>query len=113
MNSLFHIYLDYNEMTGSLPELLFNGGIGNGRLEQLFISHNKFGGEFPGKFEIKDHLVNLEINDNSFTSMSEKICDLMIWKKGEITHFQADCNICICKKAPDDVWCGEGHCFNP
>ena len=46
-------------MSGSLPSML--PLIGNGRLEEMFIHHNKFSGTFPGGYENADFLQQLEL----------------------------------------------------
>ena len=95
LNRLRHVYLDHNRFEGELLPTLPQ--MGNGRVETLMLSNNRFTGSFPSNWTLLTHLQQLELQHNNFTSIDKKICKMVVFAQGELTHFRADCDICSCK----------------
>ena len=104
MINLKHLYLSNNRFNGQLPSPFSN--LANGRIQQIIIHDNQFTGAFPGGYDIIDIMARIEIQNNDFTLLSNDICDLQVWSKGEMVTFKADCKICTCKD-----FCGQGECY--
>ena len=101
LNRLRHVYLDHNRFEGELLPTFSQ--IGNGRVETLMLSNNRFTGRFPGNWT---KLEDLELQHNNFTSISKRLCKKIVFAGGEIIHFRADCDICSCK-----YLCGRDYCL--
>jgi cytoskeletal protein RodZ len=103
MSRLKHLYLDHNNLVGSLPTEFLS--IGGGRLLLLELNNNQLTGEvtsdnFDGLMEV------LYLHNNNFTSIGDKVCRQIVWDGGELASFQADCGACTCK-----YMCGDGECY--
>jgi Leucine-rich repeat (LRR) protein len=59
VSRLHTLYLDHNKLSGPLSTLI--PALGNGRLEQLFLNDNSFSGTFPGSYQYRDNLQQLEM----------------------------------------------------
>lgn len=103
--SCHHVLIDNNQFTGTLPNTLWN--IGNGRMEQLMVQNNQFTGTIPGNYTIRVMMQILEAQNNSFTAMSNNICEMIVWIAGEMIDMQVDCDICICP-----LMCSPEFCYN-
>jgi len=103
--SCHHVLIDNNQFTGTLPNTLWN--IGNGRMEQLMVQSNQFTGTIPGNYTIRVMMQILEAQNNSFTAMSNNICEMIVWIAGEMVDMQVDCDICICP-----LMCSPEFCYN-
>lgn len=106
-NSLRHLHLDHNRFSGSLPEEFPQ--IGLGRLNQLTLANNDFTGVVPGDWDPIDHLVTIDIRNNSFSEFGKDLCKMSVFSSGELATLRADCSICNCG-AP---FCVEGVCSAP
>jgi len=104
MNRLRHLYLDNNLLTGELPSNLQS--IGNGRLESLLINDNQFVGEVPGGYEIRNHLQQVEVQNNLFNRIDDDYCSMAVFVAGELVNFRADCEVCDCQ-----YFCGSDQCY--
>jgi hypothetical protein len=103
MSRLKNLYLDHNNLVGSLPTEFLS--IGGGRLYLLELNNNQLTGEvssdnFDGLMEV------LYIQNNNFTSIGDKVCKQIVWESGELASFRADCSACTCK-----YMCGDGECY--
>lgn len=105
MSSLRILYMNNNQFTGYLPQ--YFPSIGNGRLETFAINDNQFTGsfEFLTNYTERDFMAVLEINNNQFTAISEDVCNLSIFAGGQMTSFQADCEICSCASLCSTDYC--------
>lgn len=100
-----NIYLDHNNLRGSLPTNFWD--IGKGRLEQFTINDNRFSGTMPGAWTVQNYMQNLQIQNNNFEALDAGVCDFIVWAGGgEMTNFRADCEICICR-----WWCNTASCY--
>ena len=103
MIKLRSLYLDFNRLSGSLPEDF--GSIGQGRLNQMVLHDNQLTGNVPGGWK-GDFLDVIEIQNNNFTSIDDTVCGQIVWAGGELVSFRADCEACTCK-----YFCNEGECY--
>jgi hypothetical protein len=108
MSSIRTLYVDYNSLSGGLPEAL--GLLGNGAIEQLVLNDNLFTGEFSVNSFAPGSLRVLELQHNGFDKMKRDICDLSVLENdttGTMSIFKADCAVCVC----DLFFCDTGRCF--
>lgn len=91
---LKHLYLDYNKLTGSLPNLFLR--IGTWRTKQIVLNDNRFTGVFPTGFEASSSLEALEIQNNRFTGIGKRICNMSVLINAELSALRTDCKICPC-----------------
>ena len=89
---LRHLHLDENQFSGELPAEFAT--IGNGRLNQLTVAHNRFTGIVPSDFNLQ--LVAVEVQGNMFTEFGKDLCKLSVFHSGEIVSLRSDCSICEC-----------------
>jgi hypothetical protein len=124
MNSLRHFHVDHNLFTGAIPDSYPK--MGKGRVEQFTANDNSFTGVMPGNWTHNDFISSMEIQNNGFTSLGvgERdnsgarvgfgVCDLIVFRGGEMINFDTDCAICNCP-APSDTnlpnLCGSGPPF--
>ena len=102
------LYLDNNQLIGSIPAS-FPNSIGDGRLASLSVNNNQLTGTVPGNYSSTVFLESLEIQNNQFTSLSDDICEMIVFDPrapGELVNFRADCSICTC-----DFWCETDRCY--
>lgn len=100
-SKLRNLYLDHNNLEGDLPSMFPN--LGAGRAELIDISNNNFTGgySFETSYSETEFLFRLEIQNNSFSYISDKVCELSILEVGELVRINADCNACSCKTLCD------------
>jgi hypothetical protein len=95
LDSLRHLYLDHNNMTGSLPEAFAT--LGEGQMESLYLSDNMFIGFVPGGYQYRTRLQQVELQHNLFDGIDQDICNLAVWVAGEMASLKADCSACDCE----------------
>lgn len=102
MHSLRTLFLDHNRLSGALPAMF--PAIGEYRLADIRLNDNNFTGpfSFQAEFQVIGAMDALDISNNQFTEMDEKICELsVIDGQGELVDLRADCDICRCKSFCD------------
>ena len=102
--SLRILYLDYNNLGGSLPAQWTN--LGTGRMKAMILSNNTFTGEVPGDYQVTNTLFLYDFQHNDFTSINKDLCKMLIYEEGEVMSFRADCDVCSC-----NYFCGQGECY--
>lgn len=55
-----------------------------------------------------NHLMQIEAQNNQFTSMNDRTCRLSVLDGGELAEFKSDCDVCDCDK--NTGMCK--HCYN-
>jgi hypothetical protein len=90
------LYLNNNQLTGSMPQ--YFPSIGMERLETFAINDNQLTGsfEFLMNYTYNSFLTDLRIQRNSFTGISEDVCGLSIFTGGQMVNLEADCSACTC-----------------
>jgi hypothetical protein len=107
MASLRVLYLDRNQLTGTVPSRM--GEIGRGRLSVFSIYDNEFTGSMPTFYNYTKLLNFMEIQDNDFTGMSSDMCKHSVYAEGEMVRLRADCGVCPCKNLCDDCHMDDGN----
>ena len=72
--SLRHLYLDFNNFTGTLPRNYNN--VGNSRLRALSINDNQLTGYVFGERKLYDNMVQYILRNNQFDGMGKETCSM-------------------------------------
>lgn len=111
-SKLRYFYIDHNKLGGDLPYYWPN--LGQDRAELIDISNNNFTGaySFAESYSQTEFLAVLEIQNNSFSYISNDICQLSVFQGGELVRINADCGACTCQTLCDTCNSNPNHSNN-
>jgi len=93
MDSLRHLYLDYNRIDKYIPESY--NKLGDYQLQVLALNDNELTGSVPLK---NQGLVTLNVHNNKLsTNLGGEVCAISVFESGKLVDFSADCSICDCE----------------
>lgn len=88
--SLEGLYLDYNHLSGSIPDNFLSSSL-NTKL--ITISHNLLTGAVPLALDNFESL-NIEMEGNKISDFSPKFCDNLSWMNKAVTYYDCDGIMC-------------------
>ncbi|MGK3751646.1 MAG: Leucine-rich repeat (LRR) protein [Bacillariaceae sp.] len=87
------LYLDSNQLTGSLPSnFLVNSRYLQTRID-IGLSDNQFQGIIPDSWSRFDQLF-VDLAGNKISGISSSLCSMAGWMKGAVSEFQCDAILC-------------------
>jgi hypothetical protein len=111
MFELKHLHMESNRFSGSIPHDYSR--LGNNRMFQLYLNDNQLTGTIPSgpwhKALPYRFLTNVDVSNNLLTGrIPDSLCQLSVFEEGETVEFRADCHICTCLRFCEP-WCEEEY----
>jgi len=90
MPALTDLYLDYNDITGSIPSDFVSSSSGT---LLITLAHNFITGAVPSELETIEEL-DILLEGNQITDLPESFCDKSVWMEGDVGKYGCDALLC-------------------